>query len=333
MDLVTGGTGIVGAHLLLHLLEQGRYVRATHRPGSDRAVVRRIFEHYRPDGAALFDRIAWVEADLLDPTALRTAMEGVSDVYHAAALVSFDPRDTKALFTHNIGGTANVVNAALEQGVGRLLHLSSTATIGKAAPGEAANEESPWSRDRRTSAYAVSKYEAELEVQRGIAEGLHAVLVNPCVIIGPGRTGRSSMTMIDRVRQGIRWVPPGSNGVVDARDVAAFSVALLNTGEVGGRHLLVGGNIGYGRLFTLICTAAGRPAPTRPLRPWMLQVAWRLERLRTLFGGRPMITRHTADTAVSERRYDASKAERITGMRFRTAEEMVANAVAFAQGR
>jgi nucleoside-diphosphate-sugar epimerase len=332
MDLVTGGTGIVGAHLLLHLVEQGRTVRATHRQGSDREVVRRIFRHYRPDGDALFDRIAWVEADLLDPTAMRAALAGVADVYHAAALVSFDPRDTKALFTHNIGGTANVVNAALEQGVRRLLHLSSTATIGRAAPGASANEESPWARDRSTSAYAVSKYEAELEVQRGIAEGLHAVLVNPCVVIGPGAPGRSSMTMIDRVRQGTRWMPPGSNGVVDARDVAAFSVAVLDKGEVGGRHLLVGENIGYGRLFALICKAAGRPAPTRPLRPWMLQLAWRLERLRTLFGDRPMITRHTADTALNERRYDASKALRITGLRFRSAEEMVANAVSFAQG-
>ncbi len=330
MDLVTGGTGIVGAHLLLHLLEQGRPVRATHRRGSDREEVRRIFRHYRPDGDAFHDRIAWVEAELLDPTALRTAMEGVSDVYHAAALVSFDPRDEKALFAQNIGGTANVVNAALELGVARLLHVSSTAAIGRPMGDGMADETMPWTRDARTSAYAVSKYEAELEVQRGVAEGLHAVLVNPCVVIGPGRAGRSSMTMIDRVRRGTRWVPPGSNAVVDARDVAAFSVALLSQGEVGGQHLLVGENIGYDRLFTLICQAAGKPAPTRPLPPWMLQLAWRAERLRTLVGGRPMVTRHTAASAVNKRRYDAAKARRITGLSFRGAEEAVRNAVRYA---
>jgi len=329
MDLVTGGTGIVGAHLLLHLLEQGRPVRATHRRSSDREEVRRIFLHYRPDGAALYDRITWVEADLLDPTAVREAMSGVEHVYHAAALVSFDPRDDRALMTQNIGATANVVNAALEAGVRRMLQVSSTATIGHATPGSAADEESPWERDGRTSAYAVSKHEAELEVQRGIAEGLDAVIVNPCVIIGPGRSGRSSMALVERLRRGTSWYPPGANAFVDARDVAAFSVALLERGATGQRHLLVGGNLPYERLFALICTAAGRPVPTRAIKPWMLQVGWRLERLRTLFGGRPVITRHTAHSALSRRRYDASRAVAVTGLHFRSVDEAVRNVLRY----
>ncbi|MBL8003212.1 MAG: NAD-dependent epimerase/dehydratase family protein [Flavobacteriales bacterium] len=329
MDLVTGGTGIVGSHLLLHLLEQGRAVRATRRAGSDVEVVRRVFRHYRPDGDALFDRIHWVEADLLDPTAVREAMEGVQRVYHAAALVSFDPRDERALFKQNTEATARVVNAALEAGVQRLLHVSSTATIGKAAQGLAADEQSPWTRDKRTSPYAVSKHEAELEVQRGIAEGLDAVIVNPCVIIGPGKPGRSSMTMVERVRRGTAWFPPGSNAVVDARDVAAFSVALMDKGATGERHLLVGENLTYEQLFGLITAAAGKPAPTRRIPGWMLQLAWRMERLRTLFGGRPFITRHTAHSALSQRRYDGTKAATVTGLACRSAEEAVRNAVRY----
>jgi nucleoside-diphosphate-sugar epimerase len=168
MDLVTGGTGIVGSHLLLHLVAAGRDVRATRRPESNVDVVRRVFKHHRADGEALFDRIAWVEADMLDPIALEDAMRGVEHVYHSAALVSFDPRDDRELFAQNITGTANVVNAALAAGVKRLLHVSSNASIGKMVDGVPANEANEWERDANTSAYAVSKVEAELAL-RGAA--------------------------------------------------------------------------------------------------------------------------------------------------------------------
>jgi len=329
MDLVTGGTGIVGSHLLLHLVAAGREVRATRRPGSDVEVVRRVFAHQHADGNALFERIQWVEADLLDPIALEQAMQGVQHVYHCAALVSFDPRDDEALFTQNITGTANVVNAALAAGVKRLMHVSSTATIGKALPGEMANEESEWQRDKHTSPYAASKYEAELEVQRGIAEGLDAVMVNPCIVLGPGIPGRSSMTMVERIRRGTRFFPPGTNAVVDARDVAAFMVALMEKGATGGRHLLVGEIVSYQKLFSLIAEASGKPAPQRTIAPWVLELGWRLERLRTLFGGKPFVTRHTVHSAIIKRSYDASKAKRITGMDFRSAKEAVENVVRY----
>lgn len=329
MDLVTGGTGIVGTHLLLHLVASGRAVRATRRPESNVDVVRRVFKHHRADGEALFDRIAWVESDMLDPIALEDAMQGVEHVYHSAALVSFDPRDDRELFTQNITGTANVVNAALGTGVKRLLHVSSNASIGKLVDGVPANEANEWERDANTSAYAVSKVEAELEVQRGIAEGLDAVLVNPCIVLGPGMAGRSSMTMVERIRKGTRFYPPGSNSVVDARDVAAFSVALMEKGATGEKHLLVGENLSYLQLFTLIATAFGKPGPVYKLQSWMLGLAWRLERLRTLFGGKPLITRHTAHTAMMLRSYDASKAMRITGLHFRSAKESVADVVRY----
>ena len=329
MDLVTGGTGIVGTHVLLQLLADGRNVRATRRPGSNLEVVGRVFKHQHTDGNALFDRIQWVEADLLDPTGLEVAMQGVEHVYHCAALVSFDPRDDEALFTQNITGTANVVNAALGAGVKRLMHVSSTATLGKALPGEMANEASEWQRDKTTSPYAASKYDAELEVQRGIAEGLDAVMVNPCIVLGPGVPGRSSMTMVERIRKGTRFFPPGTNAVVDARDVAAFMVALMVKGATGERHLLVGENVSYQKLFALIAEASGQPAPERTIAPWLLQVGWRLERLRTLFGGKPFVTRHTVHSAIIQRSYDASKATRITGMHFRSAKESVENVVRY----
>jgi len=334
MELVTGGTGIVGAHLLFELTAAGHAVRALRRPGTDLTIVERIFRHYAPETASLLARIEWVEGDVLDMPALEAAMEGIDQVYHAAAMVSFDPRDARTTHQVNVEGTANVVNAALDRGIRRLCHVSSVAAIGEAGPGEARHEELMWEADPHTSPYAASKYAAELEVQRGIAEGLDAVLVNPCVVLGPGAPGRSSMTMVERLARGTRFHPPGSNAVVDARDVASAMVVLMDRGGTGERYILVGENLDYKRLFTLLANAFGHPAPTIALPAWPLQLAWRAERLRTLlFGGRPFVTRHTVRSALVHRRYDNHKALSVPGIRFRTAEEAVANVAAYVKAQ
>ena len=331
MDLVTGGTGIVGAHVLFERAVAGASVRALHRKGSDRSIVERIFHHYRPnDTNALLARIDWVEGDLLDTSALREVMEGVKHVYHAAALVSFDPRDVEALQEVNVKGTANVVNTALDAGVVRLCHVSSTASIGSAPGAIERDEHLPWARDSDTSDYAVSKYEAELEVQRGIAEGLDAVIVNPCIVLGPGIHGRSSMPMVDRVARGTSFYPPGSNAVVDARDVAACMVALMERGASGERYLVVGENVTYERLFDLLAKAFGKKPPTRRIAPWMLGIAWRVEGVRALITrSRSLVTRSTAHSALITRAYSNKKASALLGYTFRTAEDAVANVASF----
>lgn len=333
MDLVTGGTGIVGAHVVDALLTAGRPVRVLVREGSDRSIIRRVLQHYHADGAARFERLAWHVSDLLDPTGLGEAMQDVERVFHCAAIVSFDPRDATAMLRENIGGTANVVNAMLERGVKRLCHVSSTATINLRTDGCASTEADAFVQDKHSSPYAISKHEAEMEVQRGIAEGLHAVMVNPCIVLGPGMPGRSSMTMIDRVRRGTRFYPPGSNAVVDARDVASAMLRAMDVAAVGERHLLIGENLPYRALFTNIAEAFGQAAPTVSLRPWMLELGWRVERLRTLFFGRPFITRHTARTAYRQRAYDGARARTVLGMEFRDAREALRNVAVFMGGQ
>lgn len=330
--LVTGGTGIVGVHLLVELTAGGQRVRALHRADSDRAVVARIFRHYRPDAADLLERIEWVPGDLDDITALTEALDGVEHVYHAAAIVSFDPRDAKAMDRVNRVGTENLVNAALITGVRRLLHVSSTATIGEGNAGEVRDEGMPWNEAGR-SPYALSKYAAEREVYRGIAEGLDATIVNPSVVIGPGAPGRSSMALAERLSRGTRFFPPGTNGVVDARDVAGCMVGLMRAGGTGERYLLVGANPSYRELFTAFARAFGKPAPTHRIAPWLLELAWRAERVRTLFGGRALVTRHTVGSAVATRRYSSAKVEATLGHTFRSVEEMTRNVADFMGGR
>jgi nucleoside-diphosphate-sugar epimerase len=333
MQLVTGATGIVGSHVLLACAERGP-VRALHRPGGDHRIVDRIFRHYHADADELLARIEWVGTDILDVEGLHAAMQQVTTVYHTAALVSFVPGDARAMHRVNVTGTANVVNTALEHGVERMCHVSSTAAIGSEPAGIARTERSPWTRTAHTSTYALSKYAAELEVYRGIAEGLEAVMVNPCVVLGPGLAGRSSMALVERLRRGTAFYPPGTNAVVDARDVAACMIALTGKGTVGERYLLVGEHISYERLFALLATAFGEQPPTRRLRPWMLEAGWRIEALRSfLTRSRPFITRATAKSAIAERTYSASKVEDTLGYRFRSAQDAVENIAAFLADR
>ena len=255
-------------------------------------------------------------------------MEGVRQVVHAAALVSFDPRDEDDLLEVNVTGTANVVNEALAAGVERICHVSSIAALGTARDGSAVTEDTPWNEEEERSVYAVSKHAAELEVQRGVAEGLDAVVLNPALIIGPGLPGRSSRTLAERLRKGTRWYPPGSTSVVDVRDVAGACVALLH-GEGGGmRYLLAGHPITYQRLFSLFSQAFDLPVPGRRIRPWMLEVAWRVERVRSLvLRSRPLVTRDTARTAVRERRFDDSRIRARLGLQPRTPAEAVSYTV------
>ncbi|MBX2974126.1 MAG: NAD-dependent epimerase/dehydratase family protein [Flavobacteriales bacterium] len=333
MHLVTGATGIVGSHVLLECAARGP-VRAMVRRNSDRSIVERVFRHYRADADTLLTAIQWVEADVLDVDGLNAAMRGVRHVYHTAAVVSFAPSDAGRMHRVNVTGTANVVNAALESGIQRLCHVSSTAAIGVEPPGVPRTERSPWNSDKRTSAYALSKHAAEMEVYRGIAEGLEAVIVNPCVVIGSGQAGRSSMTLMERLHKGSSYYPPGSNAVVDARDVARCMLALAERDTTGERYLLVGENVTYQRLFELCSRAFGRTPPTRRLRPWMLHIAWRLEALRSgITGSRPFITRATANTALNQRSYSAEKVRALLGHRFYTAEEAVDNVAAFLNGK
>ncbi len=323
MRLVTGATGIVGSHVLLALCREGHSVRALVRADSDRRFTEKLLRRERDDGA-LLDRVTWCEGDVLDPVSLAEAMVGVRQVVHCAALVSFDPHDARDMLEVNVTGTANVVNAALEAGVERLCHVSSIAALGTARDGEPVTERSPWAEEEERSVYAVSKYAAELEVQRGVAEGLDAVIVNPALIIGPGLPGRSSRTIADRLRKGTRWYPPGRTSVVDVRDVAGACVDLLKTPGNGERYLAAGEAISYQRLFALFCTAFGRPAPSARIRPWMLELAWRAERLRTmLFGGRPLVTKDTARTSLRMRKFDDGKLRARLGRPWRTAEEAV----------
>lgn len=326
--LVTGGSGLIGTHLLLNLLKEGTTVRALKRVSSDISAVQKVFAFY--ESLELFDKIDWVEGDIMDVVSLEEAMEGVSLVYHAAALVSFDPTDKGKLYQMNIEGTANVVNACLIKNIAKLCYVSSTAAIGKSKPGAISVESNKWDEEEVTSNYAISKHYAENEVWRGIAEGLPAVMVNPCVIIGPGDISRSSGTLFGTIKKGLKFYTSGANAFVDVRDVAEAMILLMKSDIESERFLLIGENLKYQDLFTKIAFALGVKPPTILAQGFMVDIAWRVEKLKSLITRKaPVVTSESAKSAVAINSFSAQKMTDMTGFKFRDMNEATQNAGAF----
>ncbi len=326
--LVTGGSGLIGTHLLLNLVKEGTRVRALKRTTTDTSAVKKVFDYY--DSSPLFNKIEWVVGDIMDVVSLEEAMEGVSLVYHAAALVSFDPNDKVALYNMNIEGTANVVNACLIKNISKLCYVSSTAAVGKSKEGEFSVETNKWEEEEVTSNYAISKHYAENEVWRGIAEGLSSVMVNPCVIIGPGDLTRSSGTLFGTIKKGLKFYTSGANAFVDVRDVAESMIILMKSNIESERFLLIGENLKYQDLFIKIAHSLGVNPPTILAQGFMVDLAWRVEKLKSWITRKaPVVTSESAKSAISINQFSAQKMINATGFQFRTMDEATRNAGGF----
>ncbi|MCW3083368.1 MAG: hypothetical protein JWP12_734 [Bacteroidetes bacterium] len=308
MILVTGGTGLVGTHLLYDLCRSGLQVRAIKRESSVIANVEKVFSWYTPDAAQLLKNIEWVNADLLDVYSLLEVMEGITTVYHCAALVSFDKKDAAELTKTNVDGTANMVNAALEKGVKKFCHVSSIASLGRAENGALTDEETFWKSSPDNSNYSISKYAAEREVWRASEEGLNVVIVNPSLIVGPGNWDKSSSNMFRKAYQGIKFYTEGVNGFVDVRDVATIMIKLMNSDISNQRFLLNAENATFRKFFDLVHTAFGKPAPAIKAGKFLSSFAWRAEKIRSaISGSTPLITKETSQSAHRISRFSNKK--------------------------
>jgi nucleoside-diphosphate-sugar epimerase len=295
MILITGATGFLGSVLTARLLDRGVAVRCIRRSGS---VIPGLLAG-RP--------VEWVEADMLDYWALERAFAGITGVYHCAALVSFRPSDREKLRRINAEGAANVVNLCIEQNV-RLVHVSSVAALGEPKPGELITERDHWQYTRTQSGYAISKYEAEMEVWRGMAEGLNAVIVNPSLIIGRSAGDRGSGQLFRAVRKGLKVYPKGSLGIVDVNDVAEVMIRLMESNLSGERYIVSSESLSYRELFSRIAEAYHLPEPRIRLYRWQVGLAWRLANVATAITGKEYaLTSETAKSAFKQHDYDPGK--------------------------
>jgi len=312
MIFVTGGTGLVGSHLLLTLLHRGEKVRALKRFTSNLNQVLKTFSWYTSDAEKLFHQIEWVDGDMLDIYSLEPLLEGVEAIYHCAAVVSFDSSQRMEMITSNVEGTANLVNAAIQTGVKRICYVSSVSALGKTSNGKPVNEETNWVPSKKNSSYSESKFFAETEIWRGVEEGLDAVIVNPTIIIGPGNWDSGSPAFFRMINKGMKFYTGGSTGFVDVRDVTGIMVLLMEKENFESarnkRYLVNAENLSYLDFFTMVATFLNKPAPSLYASPLLLEIAWRLGAIASFFTGKTaQITRETASSASSSTQYDGSR--------------------------
>jgi len=329
MILVTGGTGLVGAHLLLELLKREDTVFALKRPSSDLNITKRIFSYYTDDFQKIFERINWVEGNILDYQSIRDALKDITKVYHCAAAVSFQSSDKQTIADTNRLGTANLVNACLETGIEKLLHVSSIGALGRAGVTGIVDEDSQWN-SKKTSVYSTSKYHAEMEVWRAIAEGLNAVIVNPSIIIGPADWNKGSAKLFDTMYHGLKFYTLGSNGFVDVEDVVKLMIILMESDISAERFILNAENVPYKQFFTSMAKALNVKPPQIEAKRFLSEIAWRVFWVKSLFTGKQSsITKETAETANQTYQYSNRKIVDATSYKFMSIEESIKKTAAF----
>lgn len=315
MILVTGGTGFVGSHLLLHLLGQQQTIRATYRDIYKIQKTKSLFAFYGKED--LFEKISWVLADITDIPSLEPAFENVNFVYHCAALVSFDPSDEELLRKINIEGTANVANLSLAYGIEKLCHVSSIAALGDLHESETViNEQTEWNPEKYHSDYAISKYGAEMEIWRAQQEGLKVVIVNPGVIIGPGFEDGSGEIFI-KIRDGLRYYTKGKTGFVSVESVVKAMILLMESAISGERFCLVSDNIRFDDLATKIALELQVKAPAKYAPKWLTEIAWRLDSVVSfLFRTTRKLSRSTAKSLHTTELYSGNAIEKAIDFKY-----------------
>lgn len=315
MIFVTGGAGLVGSALLKQLLQQNE--------GPIKALYRNAMPLLLTEDEK--KKIQWIKGDVLDTGLLFEEMSGCKQVYHCAAVVSYHSSRREQMYKINIEGTANMVNAALENAVEKFVHVSSVAAIGRLRDGEHITEKTEWVDESNNSHYGKTKYLSEMEVWRGTAEGLNAVIVNPSIILGESNWENGSINIFKKIWEEFPWYTTGGTGFVDAKDIANVMVQLMHSDITAERFILCSEHLTFQQLFTKIANAFGKKPPQRFAKPWMGNIVWRIEALKAMFSNRePLLTKETASTAQVTTYFDNSKIlKALPGFSFTPVDETI----------
>jgi dihydroflavonol-4-reductase len=328
MILVTGGTGLVGAHLLLHLAENEAAIRAIYREISGIQKTKSLFELYQKEH--LFKKIEWIQADIIDIPSLEIAFQKTDYVYHCAGLISFDPNDEDKLRKINIEGTANIVNFCIAYSIKKLCHVSSIAALGDILPGKTSiDEKAEWNPEMPHSDYAISKYGAEMEIWRGQQEGLNVVIVNPGVILGTGFWHQGSGKFFSEIKKGIFFYTNGSTGYVGVSDVAKIMIQLMKSDSIGERFSVISENLTFKDVIFRIAENLNVKKPTIEAKPWMTSLAWRLDWISsTFFRTKRKLSKYSANSLHSSDFISNEKIKNALNYEFQSIDNIVKEVVA-----
>jgi len=332
MVLVTGGTGFIGSYLLYYLLREHPEIKALKRPTSDLKNTRFIFKYLSKSEPMpgsetwehAFERIKWIDGDITDYESLINAIEGIDTVYHAAAIVSFSRKEKDKVLETNVDGTGNIVNACLEKGVQNLAYVSSVAALAR-NEGEKINESFTDDELSFTNAYSESKYRAEMEVWRGMAEGLNVYIINPGIVLGWGNFENSSPEMFKTVHDGLKFYPTGSNAFVDVRDVAKSLISLTGNEKAVNKRFIASGNIcSYKKIFDLMAKGLGVNPPKIKVKSGLVTLVWMLAEIKGfLTRTDPFITKDMALTSSKNYDFDSTMLKELLGFEFIPIEKTI----------
>jgi dihydroflavonol-4-reductase len=306
MILVTGANGFVGSYLVKELLKQGERVRGIKRPTSSL--------HLLGDAAR---KVEWFEGDITDIDSLKPAMAGVKKVYHAAAVISFLPKDFETMMKVNVEGTANVVNEALRAGVEKLVLVSSVAAFGLPKEGKVIDESTEYYERKDMITYYRSKFLGELEAWRGEAEGLNVVVACPSTILGAGNFDSEPNSIFAEVAKGAPFYAEGKMGFVDVRDVVKALILLMNSDASGEKFIISGENSSFKNLMFHAAEIMKAQKPRIKVSPALVSLAWRYEWLKNkLTGIRPVVSKESARIATSNFEFSSNKLKERFGFSF-----------------
>lgn len=315
----------MGSYLLHSLLKKGEKVRALLYNQKSLERTRRIFTCLGSDPDELLRHVEWIEGDVLDMMSVHEAMKGIDNIYHCAAIVSFNPLDRDLMFKVNVDGTTNIVNAALAEGVNKLCHVSSIAALGRSDDSDTIDENSEWRSSANNSRYSRTKYMAEREVWRASAEGLPVIIVNPSIILGYGHPEKGSTRMFRTIYKMSKFYGRGTNGFVDVRDVVDAMILLMESEIKNERFVVSAGNFTYREIFGLIADAFNKPKPKLAVPDLALDIIWRFEAMRSqVTKDKPLITRETVHTSKNRYLYSSEKLVKALDFKYRPIEETIA---------
>ncbi|SNR53448.1 SDR family oxidoreductase [Lutibacter flavus] len=330
MILVTGGTGLVGSHLLYQLSLENDTIKAIHRKNSDLQAVKNVFSYFSEDYEALFKKIQWIEADITDVTSLVIAFKNVTEVYHSAALVSFDPKDYRKMRKINIEGTSNIVNFCIDKKVKKLCFVSSIATIEKSANKKMTDETNEWNLEKSNYGYAITKYGAEIEVWRASQEGIDVVIVNPGVILGGGFWKNGSGAIFSKIFKGLNFYTEGVTGFVAVNDVVKIMMVLMKNTIKNERYILVAENVSFKTVFSQIALNFNKKEPSIKVSKLMSEIGWRVEKIKsTLTNKPPVLTKHSAKSIHNNYTFSSEKIKKALDFEFEPITSSIKNVCEF----
>jgi dihydroflavonol-4-reductase len=313
LSLVTGASGFVGKHLVRYLSEKGKAVRAVY------------FQNPPAESLKQLNGVEWVKADLLDVYDVDEILNGVSCVYHCAAIVSFNPSDKYKMLHFNVESTINLVNASIEKEIEKFLFISSVAALGRREGKKEITEEEQWEESKYNSKYGLSKHLSEIEVWRGMAEGLKGIIVNPGLILGEGNWSEGTARFFKVVDREFPFYTQGINSWVDVKDLVRIVVSLMECEVTSERFIVSSGNYSYKEVFSRMANALGKKPPHIKAGKFLSSLVWRFSLLKSKITGEiATITKETARNAQKQSFYNNGKLfDCLPGFRYTPLEETI----------